>query len=464
MKSGKLAAAVFAALLMFSACITGFAQGSTQQAIVGSKFKDMAADHWANEAVTWMTERNILSGYPDMTFKPDNAVTRAEFAKIMVLALNLQLTTPQTPSFKDIPADNWAYQYVETARPYLTGFRGPGGDFFKPSIQAVREDMAVALIKAKGYSNEAIDENLLNVFKDKEDISFNLRKYVAIAVDKGIMEGSSKDGNRVFEPQGILTRAQAAKLLYNVVKDEKVTYDEPKSEEIKIVNDDYIQQSDAPVVSANSESGKIVIRWTPAKNERFMYYKVVASKHNPNPKYPENGYLYCITDINTTQAVIDNSQCYDGGDFGGSFASGQNYYFTVTAVYEDRKVTGNAVEMTFAGNEGTSTEYQAPNVSLDTSNGKTILRWDMITDKRLQGYKVVISKYDSTPVYPENGYFAWITDRNKTYCVIGAHDKYNSGDFGKYLIPGEKYYFSVTAVYDCAKIPGNVIFEEFVAN
>lgn len=100
------------------------------------------------------------------------------------------------------------------------------------------------------------------------------------------------------------------------------------------------------MVTGKVEDGKIHLRWTPAAKTGFVYYKVVIAKEEDRPKYPENGYLYCITNINETYATIDSDAAYNGGDFGKYLKPGQKYYFSVTAVYEDEKLYGNAISLT----------------------------------------------------------------------------------------------------------------------
>lgn len=50
---------------------------------VTGPFKDVPADHWAAEAITWGKDKGLLDGYPDGTFKPDKAVSRAELCMIL---------------------------------------------------------------------------------------------------------------------------------------------------------------------------------------------------------------------------------------------------------------------------------------------------------------------------------------------------------------------------------------------
>ncbi len=98
-----------------------------------------------------------------------------------------------------------------------------------------------------------------------------------------------------------------------------------------------------------------------------------------------------------------------------------------------------------------------PHVTGTAGNDSIRLDWDAITDSRLQGYKVVISKSNSYPEYPDDGYMYGITDRSQNSSVIDTKTIYNGGDIGRYLKPGQSYYFSVTAVYTNTSVPGNVV-------
>ncbi len=103
-----------------------------------------------------------------------------------------------------------------------------------------------------------------------------------------------------------------------------------------------------PKLTASTENNRIVLKWTPAKNDGFVYYKVVISKSNPIPVYPDDGYWSYYTDINKLQTTI-NSEGYNGGDFDGKLTAGQKYYFSITYVYENSKVTSNTLHLTYPG-------------------------------------------------------------------------------------------------------------------
>lgn len=188
---------------------------STPAPSAGKDFSDLPQSHWGYSNIMEMVEFGILSGYPDGTFRPNNTISRAEFAKIMVLALKLKTVSANTPTFADVPQSYWAFGVVESARDYLTGYQdsGTGVLTFEPSGVAVREDVAVAIVKAKGKGNAQADLSLLDRFADQDQISQALRSYVAIAVKQGYMQGT----NLGFEPQKALTRAEACALLSRLI-------------------------------------------------------------------------------------------------------------------------------------------------------------------------------------------------------------------------------------------------------
>ena len=98
-----------------------------------------------------------------------------------------------------------------------------------------------------------------------------------------------------------------------------------------------------------------------------------------------------------------------------------------------------------------------PKVYGKVVEGKIKIYWDKITSSSFQGYKVVASLSNSQPVYPADGYAAYITDANTTYFYMDANTSYNGGDIGGKFVSGKKYHFSVTALYSNTKVGGNTI-------
>ena len=130
---------------------------------IAVEYSDLAKDHWAYDAISKMSEKGILSGYPDGTFIPNKAITRAEFSKILVVSLELK---DGSASFEDVTSEHWAKQYVDIAGNYLPNSQGESQTLFLPEKQAVREEMATTVVKALGLENESVDKSILNKFSD----------------------------------------------------------------------------------------------------------------------------------------------------------------------------------------------------------------------------------------------------------------------------------------------------------
>jgi hypothetical protein len=174
-------------------------------------FSDVPRSHWAYQEITVMAAKGIINGYEDGKFRPNNQITRAEFAKIMIAAAGINVNKRSiTQTFRDVPKDHWAFYYVEYAKPYLTGYKSGSVYTYKPDQNAVREDIAVALVRLLGYDrNHKPDLSVVDRFNDDDRISPALRPYIAIAIQTDLIKGY----NNSFRPQDAITRAEAASLL-----------------------------------------------------------------------------------------------------------------------------------------------------------------------------------------------------------------------------------------------------------
>jgi len=177
-------------------------------------FSDVDASFWALAAIHDLSNRGVLGGYPDGKFRPERTVSRAELAKIMVLAAGLTVAPVTQTSFADVKPGDWHAPFVEAAKFYLNGYALPDGSLiFDPDAPALREDLAVAIVKLKGYDATRLPDHsvLQAMFTDYDSISAYARNYVSIAVESKLVSGFPDD---TFRAQLPVTRAQAAAMLH----------------------------------------------------------------------------------------------------------------------------------------------------------------------------------------------------------------------------------------------------------
>ena len=175
-------------------------------------YDDVPKSHWAYQYIMDMSNKGILSGYGDGYFGPENTITRAQFATIMCNAAKLETYPVSDTSYVDVSTSDWFAQSVEAAKYYLSGYIYDGKKYYKPNENAVREDIAVALVKLKGYDVSNYNETELKTkFTDWQSISKDARKYVYAAVKNNLIDGYD---DNTFRGQASITRAEAATLFW----------------------------------------------------------------------------------------------------------------------------------------------------------------------------------------------------------------------------------------------------------
>ncbi|MBE6030072.1 MAG: S-layer homology domain-containing protein [Clostridiales bacterium] len=133
-------------------------------------------------AVIALTELGVVTGYPDGTYKPANAVTRAEAAKLVVTALGLaEYAAGNTASFTDLEGYGWAKGYIGYAEA-LGILKGDGNGKFRPADTVSYQEMATMLVRACGYT----DASLPGTWP---------ANYVVKAKALGIMDGITQAGS-----------------------------------------------------------------------------------------------------------------------------------------------------------------------------------------------------------------------------------------------------------------------------
>ena len=172
-------------------------------------FIDMAG-HWAEKAVLEAARRQTVSGFLDGTYRPNQAVTRAQFTTMLARALGIE-APDQALSFTDADAiPSWARGAVAAAVK-LGYVQGDSGGAFRPEARMTRAEMAAVI--AKVLKLDAVGKAATS-FADDADIPSWAKGAVEAARQQGVVAGRS--GNR-FDPAATVTRAEAAVILLRVV-------------------------------------------------------------------------------------------------------------------------------------------------------------------------------------------------------------------------------------------------------
>ncbi|MGO4109936.1 S-layer homology domain-containing protein [Paenibacillus sp. YAF4_2] len=166
------------------------------------------ASHWANADIALLAGKGILNGVSAGKFEPERAVTRAEFAAMLVRALGIR-QIGEARAFKDVAAGSWYEETVKLASGagIINGYEDGS---FRPNYKVTREEMAIMAVKAlelaTGSKLVAADLN----YKDAGQISNWASDAVCKATGAGLLKGMPDSS---FAPAGSVTRAEAATLL-----------------------------------------------------------------------------------------------------------------------------------------------------------------------------------------------------------------------------------------------------------
>ncbi len=170
------------------------------------KFTDLTGYEWANEAITKLFENKIIDGVSETSFNPGGTVKREEFVKLIYTLYNGTETNLQ---FADVDLTKWYAAYISKA--VGSGIiKGISETEFGTGMGITREDMAVIIYRIlKGEKTENSD-----LFNDDSAISDYAKDAVYFLKANNIVSGTDS-GN--FEPLRVMTRAEAAVVIYNII-------------------------------------------------------------------------------------------------------------------------------------------------------------------------------------------------------------------------------------------------------
>ncbi|MBM7649306.1 hypothetical protein JOC78_002259 [Bacillus ectoiniformans] len=186
---------------------------SSQQQAEAATFKDVNSSFWGQKEINYLVSKQIIKGYQDGTFRPNNQVTNSQVAIMLVRALKLNTNNRPDPGMKDVPRTHPSYKEIATA--VDEGFF-PKAAVFYPNASITREAMARAVVNAFDFTGTSKVG-----FKDVP-ASYWAHSYITKLAANRIVIGYS---DHTFRPKNKVTRAQFSAFVARSLSDTYKTQD-----------------------------------------------------------------------------------------------------------------------------------------------------------------------------------------------------------------------------------------------
>lgn len=266
--------------------------------LASTNFTDLSG-HWAETNVKNLSDKGIIEGYEDGTFKPEGTVTYSEFIKMLVIA-----TTGENPGVsKD--GMHWASNYYNAAI--------DNGLLKKEDIpekyldnKIPRADMAYLAANAINETLNKEKVELIQEYITDIDTAGNRKDEVILAYGTGILAGYP---NGKFKPSGVLTRAESAAVISRIINPDlrlTIDFEKPIKDKMPELTKDTVLKEYMLQIpdSAKKPIDDIAANLYKAAKETVKYY--VIADNNPYNFYISYSLLE-DEDISIDEKVAKNS-------------------------------------------------------------------------------------------------------------------------------------------------------------
>ncbi len=142
-----------------------------------SSFTDVNSKLWCNNSIAYLEKYNIISGYNDGTFRPEEQITRAEFVTMCMRFYDMfeDITVSDKNIFNDVPKSHWASGYIYNAIA-MKWIEGYADGTFKPDSNITRAEVVAIVNRVldRSADTEYVNKNIsaVNKFTDLKDKSY----------------------------------------------------------------------------------------------------------------------------------------------------------------------------------------------------------------------------------------------------------------------------------------------------
>ncbi|OUL36900.1 hypothetical protein BV372_04480 [Nostoc sp. T09] len=197
--------------------------------------------NWAQSFIEFLNQRGIILGFPDGSFRPDEPVTRAQFAAMLQKAFQ-KAPVRNAIQFVDTPDNYWGKDAIEAA--YKSGFlEGYPGSVFKPDQNIPRVQALVALATGLNLSADTPMPTVLNTyFQDASQIPDYALKQVTGALESNLIV--NYPNVQILNPNQVATRAEVAAFIYQAL----------------------VKNGNAPELTASETATQYIVGYKPSEN------------------------------------------------------------------------------------------------------------------------------------------------------------------------------------------------------
>ena len=239
-------------------------------------------------AVNVLSALKVVDGFTDGTYKPEQTVTRAQMAKLIVTALGVaDYATAKTSKFVDMGTATWAIPYVEYAA-NLNIVNGVGNGKFNPNGLVTYEQAATMVVRALGYTDQCKEMN-------GTWPAVYIQKAMALNIFEDVVNGGANGANR----------GDVAIMLYNALDIAQVYADGDGATQAKSGNNDTTYNGKGikgvtmmGTLNKNGKSAYGTITSTQVDNAKLNIrsYLGAAGKYTAD----KNGDILAVGDIKST--------------------------------------------------------------------------------------------------------------------------------------------------------------------
>ncbi len=185
------------------------------QPIAPGGFTDIEQVAWAKDAIVYLKQAGVINGKTETEFAPDDNVTREEFVKMLMTALKLTDDSPYVLPFGDVKEGDWYYATIRAAaKNHIVS--GMSDRWFGVGEDITRQDMVTIAFRALRLTNVTMDTDIAAMAFEDQTMIAEYAVPAARVFKKMNLVSGYEDG--AFRPMAKTTRAEAAKLIYNMLQ------------------------------------------------------------------------------------------------------------------------------------------------------------------------------------------------------------------------------------------------------